>query len=152
MWGQFLISILGMTNLAVIWCQSSTLNTRSDYFLLRKNLLVAMIKRRRRQTLRRCAKHFLLGLQNCKRLKPFQITSLLEKYHPISRFLRAKQNKIKMLSLLWKQDILTLKLHFAELVVNYHLILAKNQVLRCFDKLKRPWMIFEKHLLRISLT
>ena len=55
-----------------------------------------------------------------------------------------------MLSILWNQDILTLKLHFAELVVNYHLILAKNQVLRCFDKLKRPWMIFEKHLLLIS--
>ena len=55
-----------------------------------------------------------------------------------------------MLSLLWNQDILTLKLHFAELVVNYHLILAKNQVLRCFDKLKRPWMISEKHLLLIS--
>ena len=55
-----------------------------------------------------------------------------------------------MLSLLWNQDILTLKLHFAELVVNYHLILAKNQVLHCFDKLKRPWMIFEKHLLLIS--
>ena len=55
-----------------------------------------------------------------------------------------------MLSSLWNQDILTLKLHFAELVVNYHLILAKNQVLRCFDKLKRPWMILEKHLLLIS--